>query len=215
MNEEAGVKRPYRSSVRAAAASTTRLAIIEAAARLFVAHGYGAVSIDAVATDAGVARATVFTSVGGKAALLRAAYDVAIVGDDEPVPLRDRPWARPVREAPDGPTMLDRYAHMVTIIDARVAPIYEVLRGAATADADVRAHWDDIRVGRRTGAENVVRMLAGHGPLRRGLTRSAAADVVELLIDPSHHTHFVTLRRWSTKAFERWLADTLRHQLLD
>jgi hypothetical protein len=63
--------------------------------------------------------------------------------------------------------------------------------------------------------ENVVKMLAAHGPLRRGLTRTAAADVVELLMDPGHFTHFVTLRGWSTKAFERWLASTLRQQLLD
>src|SRR4051794_11157335 len=113
MKEPAAVKRAYRSSARAESAATTRLAIIEAAARLFVEHGYGAVSIDDVARAAEGARATVFNAVGGKAALLRAAYDVAIVGDDEPIPLPDRTWARPVREAPDGPTMLDRYAHMV------------------------------------------------------------------------------------------------------
>src|SRR6476620_11263915 len=99
MKEHPAVKRAYRSSARAASAGATRVAIIEAAARLFVERGYGAVSIDDVAADADVARATVFNAVGGKAALLRAAYDVAIVGDDEPVPLPDRPSARPVREA--------------------------------------------------------------------------------------------------------------------
>ena len=215
MKDQSGVKRAYRSSARAAAAGATRVAIIEAATRSFVDRGYGAVSIDDIASEAGVARATVFNAVGGKAALLRAAYDVAIVGDDEPVPLPDREWARPVRDAPDGPAMLDRYARMVTVIDGRVAAIYEVLRGAATAHDDVRAHWDEIRAGRRTGAENVVKMLTAHGPLRRGLTRGVAADIVELLMDPGHHTQLVALRGWSTTAFERWLATTLRQQLLD
>lgn len=215
MKDPPAVKRAYRSSARDAAAGATRLAIIEASTRLFVERGYGAVSIDDIAAAAEVARATVFNAVGGKAALLRTAYDVAVVGDDEPIPLPERPWARPVRDAPDGPTMLDRFAHMVTVGHGRVAGIYEVLRGAATAHEDVRAHWDDIRTGRRTGAENVVRMLAAHGPLRRGLTRAAAADIVELLMDPGHHTHFVTHHGWSTKAFERWLSDALRHQLLD
>src|SRR5690349_12379851 len=112
MKQGADVKRAYRSSARAASASATRVAIIDAAAQLFVERGYGAVSIDDVAASADVARATVFNAVGGKAVLLRAAYDVAIVGDDEPIPLPDRPWARPVRDAPDGPTMLERYAHM-------------------------------------------------------------------------------------------------------
>jgi len=215
MKEPAAVKRAYRSSARDAAAGATRLAIIDAATLLFLERGYGAVSIDDVAAAAEVARATVFNAVGGKAALLRTAYDVAVVGDDEPIPLPERPWARPVREAPDGPTMLDRFAHMVTEGHGRVAGIYEVLRGAATAHDDVRAHWDEICAGRRTGAENVVKMLAAHGPVRRGLTRATAADVVQLLMDPGHHTHFVTRRGWSPRAFERWLADALRHQLLD
>jgi AcrR family transcriptional regulator len=214
MKEETSVKRAYRAPNRAALAQATRLAVIDAGASLFVERGYGAVSIDDIADAAGVVRATVFNAVGGKAAVLRAAYDVALVGDDEPVPLPERLWARPVREAPDGPTMLDRYAHMITVIDQRVGPVYEVLRGAATAHADVREHWDEIRAGRRTGAENVVKMLAAHGPLRRGLTRAAAADIVELYIDPGHHQHLVAARGWSARAFERWLAQTLRAQLL-
>jgi hypothetical protein len=37
-----------------------------------------------------VSRKTVFDSVGGKAQLMKLAYDFAIVGDDEPLPLRER-----------------------------------------------------------------------------------------------------------------------------
>ena len=36
-----------------------------------------------------MSRKTVFDSVGGKAQLMKLAYDFAIVGDDEPVPLAD------------------------------------------------------------------------------------------------------------------------------
>ena len=214
MKEGADVKRPYRAKARAAAAQATRVAIIEAATDLFVERGFGPVSIDDIAAAAGVARATVFTAVGGKAAVLRAVYDVAVVGDDEPVPLPDRPWARPVREAPDGPTMLDRYARMVTTVDRRVAGVWEVLRRAAGAHDDVRAHWDEIRAERRAGAANVVTMLRRHGPLRPGLRPSAAADLVEVLIDPGLYFLLVDERGWSERAFERWLAETLRAQLL-
>src|SRR3954447_9229018 len=101
MNSGDPVKRAYRSDVRRARAESTRLTIVRAATELFVADGYGPTSVEAVAGAASVSRATVFTSVGGKAALLRAAYDVAIVGDDQPVPLPERPWARPVAEARD------------------------------------------------------------------------------------------------------------------
>ena len=159
MNTGQPVKRAYESPLRRSQAESTRMSAIRAATELFVDEGYGPVSIDAIAAAAGVSRATVFNAFGGKPSLLRAAYDVAIVGDDEPVPLPERPWAQPVRRARDAPTMLVRYAHMVTVIDGRVAGIYEVIRGAASAHAEVREHWDQIRRERRTGAANVVSML--------------------------------------------------------
>src|SRR5450759_4267598 len=82
VKREAAVKRPYRSPLRAANAQSTRLSVIQAAARLFAERGYVTTSLEDVAAEAGVSRATIFTSVGGKADLLKAAYDVAIVGDD-------------------------------------------------------------------------------------------------------------------------------------
>ena len=214
MTKSGPVKRRYRSPVREQRAGSTRLAIIRAASGMFEAQGYGPVSIDAVAEAAGVSRATVFNAVGAKAALLRACYDVAIVGDDEPVPLPERPWARPVREAPDGPTLLARYAHMATVVEGRVAGIYEVMRGAASAHPDVREHWDQIRRERRGGAANVVTMLEERGPLRPGLASRAAADIVFVLIDPGLYHQLVVEQGWTDHAFESWLADTFQAQLL-
>jgi AcrR family transcriptional regulator len=214
MNDQEPVKRPYRSLVRDARAASTRVSIIRAATAMFVEQGYGPVSIDAVAQAAGVSRATVFNAVGAKAALLRACYDVAVVGDDEPVPLPDRPWARPVREAPDSPTLLARYAHMVTVVDHRVAGIYEVMRGAAGAHPDVREHWAQMRTERRGGAANVVAMLRTRGPLRAGLLPEAAGDIVFVLIDPGLYYELVVQRGWEDEAFKSWLADTFVAQLL-
>ena len=95
------VKRPYRSPLRAAQAETTRTAVISAASRLFADQGYAATSIEEIADAAGVSRATVFTSVGGKGALLKTALDVAIVGDDEPISLPDRPRSKAIRGESD------------------------------------------------------------------------------------------------------------------
>jgi AcrR family transcriptional regulator len=214
MKRTTPVKRAYRSTLRREQAESTRMAIIGAATELFVRDGYGPVSIDAIADAAGVSRATVFNAVGGKASVLRAAYNVAIVGDDEPVPLPERPWARPVREAADAPTMLVRYAHMITVVDSRVAGLYEVLRGAAGADAEVRAHWDQIRKERRIGATNVIAMLEDRGRLRDGLRARAAADIVFVLIDPGLYHQFVDEQGWKPAAFESWLAQTFQMQLL-
>ncbi|HYT76088.1 MAG TPA: helix-turn-helix domain-containing protein, partial [Vicinamibacterales bacterium] len=116
MKQRRAVKRSeYRSPLRDAQAKATRLRVIQSASRLFIERGYGATSIDEIAEAAGVGRATVFTAVGGKALLLRAAYDVALVGDDEPIPLPQRSWAQPVRLATTQAERLERYADVITL----------------------------------------------------------------------------------------------------
>lgn len=214
VNSPEAVKRSYTSELRRTQAAATRLRIIDAAHELFIRDGYGSVSIDEIADAAAIGRATVFNAVGGKASLLRAVYDVAIVGDDEPVPLPERPWAKRVTEAKDAYTLLQRYAHMITVIDERVAGIWEVMRGAASAHEDVRAHWEQIRDERSAGASRVVAMVLARGRLRRGLTDKAAADIVLVHIDPGLHHQLVTLQRWTSSQFETWLARTFQEQLL-
>jgi AcrR family transcriptional regulator len=207
-------RKTYRSPLRDSQAKETRLRVVTAAARLFIERGYGATSIDAIAEAAGVGRATVFTSVGGKAALLRRAYDVAIVGDDEPVPLPQRPWAQPVRRATTQRGRLDRYADVITLVSGRVAPIYEAFRGAAATDPEVREQWDEILADRRVGARNVVSFVTELGPLRKGLDPVAAADIVWVLNDPGLYHQLVLQRGWKPARFRSWVAESMRMQLL-
>jgi AcrR family transcriptional regulator len=214
MGEGEAVKRVYRSTLRQAQAESTRLAIIDAAARLFAQQGYVTTTVDQIAAAAGVARATVFTSVGGKSALLKTAYDVALVGDDEPVPLPERPRSRQIRAEPDPRRFLMLYAGLVTEIDGRVALIYEAVRGAASADEGARAVWDKIQHERRTGAGNVVGLVIQKGGLRAGLDADMAADLVWVLNDPALYHRLVHERGWPTERFASWLAQTLQAQLL-
>src|ERR1700754_18428 len=99
-------KRPYSSDLRGAQALRTRTQIVAAAAELFVENGYAATTIEAIAVAAGVSRKTVYTSAGSKAQLISIAYDHAIAGDDEPVPLRDRPTIKALEAEPDAARML-------------------------------------------------------------------------------------------------------------
>jgi len=83
-------QRPYRSPLRDEQARATRRAVVGAARDLFVALGWSRTTSEAVAARAGVSRKTVFSSVGGKAELLKLALDWALVGDDQPVPMAQR-----------------------------------------------------------------------------------------------------------------------------
>ena len=100
------VKRKTAGS-RAEKARATRRRIIAAAADSFVAHGYGATLLDQVAAEAGVAVQTVYFHFGNKRTLLKHVLDVAAVGDDEPVPLLERPWVREIQAEPDPRRIID------------------------------------------------------------------------------------------------------------
>lgn len=85
--------RRYWSPRREQQARRTRARIIAAAARQFLACGYAAATMRAVAADADVALPTVELAFGTKARLLKAVIDTAIARDDEPVPMLARGWA--------------------------------------------------------------------------------------------------------------------------
>ena len=63
-----GSKRTYRSPRREQQARATRLAILEAAHRLFTSDGYTATTMQAVAAKADVATKTVYLAFSTKAA---------------------------------------------------------------------------------------------------------------------------------------------------
>jgi len=207
------VKRNYSSTLRAQQATATRRAVVEAARDLFVRKGWTATSVEHVAAAAGVSRATVFT-VGGKAELLKLAYDTAIGGDDEDVAVADRPAVRRLVSAPDLDTLVAWYVELVVATDARVAGIYVALRAAADADDRVRSLFSEVQQQRLTGARGFVDGLAARGGLRADLGPDTAADVLWTLLDPGLYAALVLDRAWPPERFAAWWERTLRAQLL-
>lgn len=203
------VKKPYNSALRAAQARATRRAIVDAAARLFIQHGYGATTVDAIAEAAGVSRKTVFTSVGGKTEALKLALDWAIAGDDEPVPILERPHIKALQQEPDARQALARYAGHLRQTSARTAPLHEVVRAAAGLDAEIRALADDGRAQRTRGMQVLAQSLADRGALRPGLSVAEAADVLWLLNDPGVYHRLVIEQGWPPGRYQEWLTDAL------
>lgn len=214
MSESPQGKRAYRSQMRARQTEATRRAVLDAAAALYSTRGYAATSIDAIAEAAGVSRSTVFTAAGGKPYLLKTVYDQALIGDDQPVPLAERPESRHLRTLEDGAEILTAYAEILARITAGVSALYEVVRTAADTDADVAELWADIGRQRREGARQIVGLLTAAGALTPRLTPDQAADVITVYNDPGIHRHLVGARHWTHEAFRDWLARALRNELL-
>lgn len=206
--------RPYRSAVREESARRTRRAVVGAAAELFIAKGYARTSLADVAAAAGVARPTVFAAFGSKPALLRQVLDEALAGDDEPVPVAQRPWFRPVLEAQTQAGVLDAYAGVCTLIGGRAARIFETVRRAADDAPEVAEVWETLLRNRRAGAGMVVERVATLGPLRQGSDLDRAIDALWMFNDPAHYDALVLRQGWTEDAFRQWLAGHMRHTLL-
>ncbi len=199
----------YASEVRAEQARRTRRAVVTAAHDLFLAQGYAATTIDAIAQAAHVSRRTVFNSVGGKPALLKLALDWAIAGDDEPIAMADRPAVKAIQAEPDPRQALALWSQNVAGVAARVAPIGAVLAAAADVDPAAAQLVADAARARMIGATAFVRYLASLGGLAAGVTQQHAADLCWALMDGHLHRLLVTQRGWTSTDFTRWLTDSL------
>ena len=124
--------RVYRSDRRQAQARLTRQRVIDSATEVFLERGYAATTVREIATRAGVAVPTVELLFGTKPRLLKAAIDVLIAGDDEPVAVLDRDWATTVVEATSVDELLSIAAAVVAAAQVRSAGlVLAVFEGAA------------------------------------------------------------------------------------
>ncbi|MFI8529430.1 TetR/AcrR family transcriptional regulator [Streptomyces aquilus] len=208
-----GGRRRYDSPLREERARQTRQAIVTAASRLFVARGYAATSFADIATEATVARPTVFAAFGSKAALLREVVDQALAGDDKPVPVAERPWFRPVWEGRTPRAVLEAYAGVCRVIGGRAAEVFEVVRRAADEGPELADLWGTMQRNRRAGATMVIDHIEGLAPGPPGLDHERAVDVVWVFNDPSHYRSLVRGCGWSEQEYTAWIADQMHHGL--
>ena len=108
--------RKYESELRVEQAGLTRRRILDAAERLLLERGYGEMTVAALADAAGVSAQTIYNSVGAKAAVVKALYDVRLAGDDADVPIRDRPEMLAVGDASSAAAMVGAYAAELDIV---------------------------------------------------------------------------------------------------
>ena len=211
-----GVKaRSYDNSRRAEQARETRRRIVEAARELLLAQGYATTTIAQVAKAAGVSSETVQKGFGTKAALAKAVYDVTLVGDDEPVPLRERPEFQALVAETDPARKLAAYGAVGRALWERLGPLLAVLmQGAQAGEPDLVAFVATIRGESYVGASGLVANLAALGALRPGLTVDQARDELWLLIQPEVWLLLVGERGWSLDAVQAWFIRTVTAALL-
>ena len=164
--------RSYRSAVRAEAARATRAAIIDAARALFIEGGYAPTSVAAIAERAGVALNTVYTSVGGKPALIEAIAQDA-TGDTAIESVLDT-----VDASADGDEILRITARGTAEVTRSQAEILRFLLENRASEPAVASAADAAINLYRARLARVAGRLAAIGALRPGLTADRAADML-------------------------------------
>jgi AcrR family transcriptional regulator len=207
-------RRRYDSSRRQAQARRNRSAVIEAAHHLFLEHGFAATTMPAVASAAGVSVQTVYKAFGNKPRLAKAVFDVAMAGDDEPVPMLGRPALGRVRDEPDPRAKLRLYGEFLSEVAPRHVPVQLVIRDAARADPEAHAVWAELQAERLKGMTLFARALHDDGHLRPGISTNEARDVLWTYNSAELFELLVLERAWSPKRYGKWIANALIAALL-
>jgi len=206
--------RPYNSLRRREQAEATRQKIIDAAHRLFVAHGYTATTLPVIAREAGVSMPTVTAIFGTKYALLNALIKTTVRGDDASAPLVDSSWWQAMVQEPDPLQQLTLYGANVRNIHERTTDIFEIVRGAATADAELAALQRNLTEARLGDVRMVAQSLSEKGALKQSITLEQATDILWALGSADLYRMLVVDRGWSSSQYQHWLVGTLMDSLL-
>jgi AcrR family transcriptional regulator len=204
--------RRYRSSLRDAQARRTRQRVLDAATAVFLDRGYGGATIRAVAAGAKVSVPTVEALFGTKARLLKAAIDVAIAGDDEPVAVLDRGWAADARQAGTAEEFLSVVAGVVAAAQARSAGLVLAAFEGSAKDPELEQVAEQMVAQRAVTASWIVDGVSRVASLREGCSNEAV-DTVWLLMDPAVFDRLTRRRNWTLEHYERWFSRSVARLL--
>ena len=205
--------RAYRSNRREEQARHTRQRVLAGATAVFLGRGYAGATMRAIATEAGVSVPTVEALFGTKARVLKAAIDVAIAGDDEPVPVLGRGWAEAASAAATADDLLSIVAGVIAPAQARSAGLVLAVFEGSSTDADLAGLLAQLVAQRARTAEWLVDGLARTGPLREGTSRQEAVDTLWVLMDPAVFDRLTRQRGWTVERYETWFARSIRRLL--
>jgi AcrR family transcriptional regulator len=187
--------------------------IIAAAQASFLDAGYTASTMRGIATAAGLTVKTVELIFGTKRALLKAVIDVAIAGDDRPIPVLQRVPARAAEAATTVGEFLALVGHAVTTVAERTASLLTVVDEAARTETDIAALARELDAQRSATAAWIVSCLTTRSWLRADLAEGQVVDTVWLLMDPVVFRRLTRDRGWSSDDFQHWWTDGIRRLL--
>lgn len=196
-----------RSTYRQLQAQMTRERIVAAARALMAERGWAGTTIDAIASQAGVATATVYSAFGNKLAIVEAMRQVM---------LRDSnvdELSAQMEVEPDAARRLELWAKSIRHQMQSSYDIISIHRQAARGDQQFAVEYRKVLDNR---ARHFAEFICG---LRDGLAThvdaETATDLLWALSNEELWRELVEERKWSPDRYEQWLAVTLVSQLIN
>jgi AcrR family transcriptional regulator len=186
----------------------TRAAVLDATWKLLEEEGAAGVTMASVASRAGISRRAVYLHFASRGELLLALHEHV----DDVLDLESS--LRPLREAPDGVTLLKELAAHVARFHPKILRIDRALEGARHSDPDVAKLWEQGLRTWRAGCRRIVQRLADEKRLAKPFTVETAAD---LLLGLMRHDLLETLvvdRGWPPERYRDTLAEIMIRMLV-
>jgi AcrR family transcriptional regulator len=197
--------RSYDSPIRDARRAETRQRVVQVAGRLFAEHGYTATTLRMVAREAKVSLERV-TTVGGKPALLLAAFEDAI-NDGEPLGLTRRSDIAPVWAGDDLGEILAALVTFVASSNERLNALTAAWSEARRTDPELAAAYRHRMDDMRAAGREFVTQLIGRGLVDSRADPAAIADEFWAASHPTQYDLLVNLAGWSPERFRTWLLE--------
>ena len=196
--------RTYRSPRRAMQAQQTRVAVLGACRALFGERGWAATGVRDIAGEAGVSVETVYATLGGKVALLTAALDGAVAGDDEPIPLSERPAFRAMGEG-GFDERVTAAAALITDIHVRTIGLQRALREGAGGEPALAELLSTQEENRRASTGLGMALVLGRPVDDR------ERDLFWAQTSPEVYDALVNRSGWSTEDYAAWVASLIEN----
>ena len=196
-------RRPYGSPLRAKAAATNRLAVLDAARDLFSRHGVDKVTIAEIAARASLSASTVYAVFKSKEGILRELMRASLFG----------PRFREAHTLLDGVSdPVERVARTALVARA----IYEIestdlggLRGLSAFSPALKQLEEEFEAVRYEMQRDRLKALAVSRRMKPGLAMEDARRIMWMYTGREVYRMLVDVGGWSADKYQEWLAATL------
>jgi AcrR family transcriptional regulator len=178
----------------------TRAALLAAARALLEEHGFGALTMTAVAERAGVTRRAVYMHFPTRADLVGELFDYIAQAEGLAQSLQH------VWDAPDAGGALDQWAAHLARYHPKLLAVDRAIGQMWRQDPDAAAHRKRVVAEKLSGCRRIVGRLDDEDQLARGWTTDSATDMLFALISSDMIEALIVDRRWSRQRLAQHLA---------